>query len=104
MRCTGANTAAALAAVTILLAVVDTAGAAAPPPPQGLRGPAVTAVVPHLEWEASPGGTSYRIRRSDGGCSGPFVYVGTKRTTFFNDGAVESIQPAVPGHTYGYVV
>jgi hypothetical protein len=30
--------------------------------------------------------------------------VGTKRTTFFNDGPVESIQPAAPGHTYGYVV
>ncbi len=93
-----------MAAGLSLLVLTAAARAAPPPPPQGLRGPAITAVVPHLEWDASPGATSYRIRRADGGCSGTFVYVGTKKTTFFNDGAVESIQPAVPGHTYGYVV
>src|SRR5262249_53958227 len=103
-RRTRAHAAAATAACACLLALVDSAGAAAPPAPQGLRGPTVTAVVPHLEWEASPGATSYRIRRADGGCSGTFVYVGTQRTTFFNAAPGESTRPAAPGHTYGYVV
>jgi hypothetical protein len=104
MRRTRAHAAATAAAGGSLLVLAANAMATPPPPPQGLRAPAITAVAPHLEWEASDGATSYRIRRVDGGCSGTFFYVGTKRTTFFNDGPVESIQPALPGHTYGYVV
>src|SRR5689334_19621110 len=88
----------------LFLAFTPAAVADAPPPPEGVRAPALTNVVPHIEWNASPGADSYRIRRAEGGCGGTFLYVGTKKPTFFNDGPVESIDPAVSGHTYGYVV
>jgi fibronectin type 3 domain-containing protein len=70
---------------------------AVPPPaaPTGLTAEAAPGKV-SLKWTASPGATSYRVKRAS--TEGVQTTIGSVETTFLEDSSV------TPGVTYGYVV